>query len=399
MGKSVWKQLIKILDGAPVVNAPRSGEQRHPRGQSLVEMTLLTPLLLIMFAGLVEIGWLANTYLNLLDVTRMGARYATTLQDDRSPLEWDNRSSPVPNDNVALSYEIPYTVGQEVAEANLRLAVRETWPMPIQGQPPEPPVAEPTYTGCSNLVLGFYTDVVCRMLISLPNMRNRLPTRLDPYNHVDDIIISAFSVEIMEADYTNPAARPIVADLPQLLVVGRYPTNVNECHLAPDFTLDVDAFDVRDPFDFNVNNQLDTRDTELVATNTAFYDFNANFSEINGFDLAPLSTATAERQVGFQWYGNHEIPGTGCIGSEWDIARIEEILNLPNYDLTDPAERRMIPSQGLVLVEVYWEHEMLLEIPVLSPVFEAFERDGKPDLHLWAMFPLPTVDPFIEFVD
>lgn len=401
MGKSVWKKLIEILDGAPAVNVSQTGEQgqRRPRGQTLVEMTLLTPLLLILFAGLVEIGWLANTYLNLLDITRMGARYATTLQDDRSPLEWDNRSSPVPNDNIALSYEMPYTVGQEATEADLRLRVRETWPLPIQGGPPDPPVARASFSGCSNDEFGFYDDIICRMLISLPNMRNRLPTRLDPYNHVDDIIISAFSLELVEADYTDPAARPIVADVPQLLVVGRYPTNVNECHLDADFNLDVIAFDLRDPFDLNRSASVDTRDSELATSNPALYDFNPHFSEVAGYDAAPTDTASAERQVGFQWYGNHEIPNTGCIGSEWDIERVEQILNLPNYNLTDPAERRMIPSQGLVLVEVYWEHEMLLEIPVLSPVFEAFERDGKPDLYLWAMFPLPTTDPFIEFVD
>ena len=48
-----------------------------------------------------------------------------------------------------------------------------------------------------------------------------------------------------------------------------------------------------------------------------------------------------------------------------------------------------LPSQGLILVEIYWEHEMLLKIPLLSPVFTAVgNADGKMVINVWAAFPL-----------
>jgi Flp pilus assembly protein TadG len=50
---------------------------RHkPWGQSLVEFTLLLPVLLIMISGLVEFGFLLNQYLDLTDAARESARLA-----------------------------------------------------------------------------------------------------------------------------------------------------------------------------------------------------------------------------------------------------------------------------------------------------------------------------------
>lgn len=52
-----------------------------PQGQSLVELALFFPILLLMLSGLVEFGFLLNEYLNLMDGTREGARYAV----DKAP--------------------------------------------------------------------------------------------------------------------------------------------------------------------------------------------------------------------------------------------------------------------------------------------------------------------------
>ncbi len=46
------------------------------RGQSLVEFTLLLPVLLVMVSGLVEFGFLLNQYLDIIDTAREVARLA-----------------------------------------------------------------------------------------------------------------------------------------------------------------------------------------------------------------------------------------------------------------------------------------------------------------------------------
>lgn len=47
-----------------------------PRGQSLVEMALITPLLLLMFLGVLEVGWALRGYLVLVNADREAARFA-----------------------------------------------------------------------------------------------------------------------------------------------------------------------------------------------------------------------------------------------------------------------------------------------------------------------------------
>ena len=55
-----------------LLNLPR----RRERGQSMVEMALALPILLLLLAGAVEIGMYYNTYLTLVDATREAARYS-----------------------------------------------------------------------------------------------------------------------------------------------------------------------------------------------------------------------------------------------------------------------------------------------------------------------------------
>src|SRR6266567_3057816 len=50
--------------------------RRRRTGQSLVELALAMPLLLILLTGLLEFGFALNQYLNALDAAREGARYA-----------------------------------------------------------------------------------------------------------------------------------------------------------------------------------------------------------------------------------------------------------------------------------------------------------------------------------
>lgn len=54
---------------------------KFKKAQSFVELAILLPILLMMFSGLVEFGFLMNHYLDLLDGTREAARFAS----DASP--------------------------------------------------------------------------------------------------------------------------------------------------------------------------------------------------------------------------------------------------------------------------------------------------------------------------
>lgn len=48
---------------------------RNERGQSLVELAIVMPLLLLIFLGVIEIGWFLAVHLNLLQFSREAARF------------------------------------------------------------------------------------------------------------------------------------------------------------------------------------------------------------------------------------------------------------------------------------------------------------------------------------
>ncbi len=391
-------KIVQILDDTPAVY----GERR--KGQSVVELALITPILIMLLAGLVEVGWFANNYLTLLDVSRAGARRGTVLQDSQSPFFWDNRGSYVPqfyydeptNLNGA-DFKMPDGTGGVGDNTATRLAVRY----------------HPTFNpaGCNIASRTFYHEVVCVMLLSLD------PLSMSPENGVDDIVVSGFSVENVDAargpnwlGSLGTEWRPLAANVPQLVVVGRYPTNANECEVARSDAgvTSMAPFEDRDPFDFNYSNDRDVDDLgdeDLAYNNPARIDVNGedDFDEIEGMDFTAGNTAAAEKQIGFVLFGNHAIEGTACVGSEWTMREVSDLVNLSStFDLDDFADaevvaaRRMIPGQGIILVEMFWQHRLLLNIPLLSPVFVALGSE-RTTITVWAAFPLPTIEPFIVF--
>ncbi len=54
----------------------RPGLRRREKGQSLVETALIMPILLLMFIGVLEVGWALRGYLTLLNASREAARFA-----------------------------------------------------------------------------------------------------------------------------------------------------------------------------------------------------------------------------------------------------------------------------------------------------------------------------------
>ena len=68
-----------------IKKVPRRSRRRS-KGQGLVEMALLFPLMLIVLSGLIEFGFLLNDYLAILDAARNAARFSS----DSLWETWDN---------------------------------------------------------------------------------------------------------------------------------------------------------------------------------------------------------------------------------------------------------------------------------------------------------------------
>ena len=81
--------------GLGALRARLSRSSKNRRGQSLVEFTLMLPILLIMLSGLVEFGFLLNSYLDVIDASREAARFAANddptvgLPSDLFPNFWN----------------------------------------------------------------------------------------------------------------------------------------------------------------------------------------------------------------------------------------------------------------------------------------------------------------------
>ncbi len=69
-----------------------------PRGQSLVEMALTLPVMLILLSGLIEFGFMLNEYLTLQDGVRNAARFAS--DSDYASAETVDGSGDLPCDGV-----------------------------------------------------------------------------------------------------------------------------------------------------------------------------------------------------------------------------------------------------------------------------------------------------------
>jgi len=70
----------------------------RPRGQSLVEMAILLPILLILLSGLIEFGFMLNEYLTLQDGVRNAARFAS--DSDYASAETVDTTGDLPCDGV-----------------------------------------------------------------------------------------------------------------------------------------------------------------------------------------------------------------------------------------------------------------------------------------------------------
>jgi hypothetical protein len=68
------KALQRVLSLFIKTNPPQKKVARKTRAQSLVEVAIAFPVLIMLFSGVVEFGFILNYYLSLLDATRDAAR-------------------------------------------------------------------------------------------------------------------------------------------------------------------------------------------------------------------------------------------------------------------------------------------------------------------------------------
>lgn len=495
---STRRMLLRTLDGTPQLTPQASaeaeaetGQSRRQRGQSLVELAFITPILALLVAGIMEVGWYANNVLILMEVTRVGARSGTILAGEFSPLAWNQQA----------------TLTEPALQADC--AARNVNEADCISEDPGLRDTIARFRDCDNLEPGFYNFIACNMIRSMEPLNikrgdkvlvDRAGNEIRRIPYPDDIVISVFALQHInnenpddvqteiEANYNAYYAAPDtedgifafqraqrleqayrqtywldenlgrhVTDLGyttitigdrypdghQVVVVGRYPTNANECNIisdpgdvesflvelpsyedytttptddptdAPSYDVTVDKWD---PFDYitNVPNPP-AQDTPLAGSRTT-----QAFIELDGYDIV-TSPQDGEYQRGFSWTGQNcarRAPNSRetclCTGSEWDVIRLEQVMNINEFirgrvefgttELNNLNEQRSyLPSQGLVLVEMFWMHDLLLNFPLLAPVINAFSTvagEGDPEniqISTWAAFPVPLVEPNIVY--
>jgi hypothetical protein len=74
------KKMLQKLEALFNTSKPRrTRNARKSKGQSLVEFAIAFPIVIMLFAGVVEFGFILNYYLSLLDSTRETARFFSNL--------------------------------------------------------------------------------------------------------------------------------------------------------------------------------------------------------------------------------------------------------------------------------------------------------------------------------
>ncbi|MBI5944217.1 MAG: pilus assembly protein [Chloroflexi bacterium] len=76
------------------IDPQRKKGARKPKAQSMVEFAILLPVLIMLFSGMVEFGFMLNSYLSLLDATRQAAR----LYSNTTPFYLDTATNTIEDD-------------------------------------------------------------------------------------------------------------------------------------------------------------------------------------------------------------------------------------------------------------------------------------------------------------
>ncbi len=206
--RKTLKMVLAVLDGKPA----------GMRGQSLVELTVTFPLLLLMLMGMAEIGWFANNYLIMTDVVRSAGRAGAlgnptkwqpfeernhermdcdSGQNPAEPLHGENKYTRLPSDDPA-----DYLSPKDVV----------------------PGATDGTETVFGTL--GYYDNIACSAIA------NMAPLEFDDTK--DDIIVSVFSYAVTPygcQQTRNPASLsdPKWSDCTDVEITKRLPDTANSC--------------------------------------------------------------------------------------------------------------------------------------------------------------------------
>ncbi|NDJ75376.1 MAG: hypothetical protein GYB65_03880 [Chloroflexi bacterium] len=296
----MFRRIMAILDGTPT----------GTRGQSLVELTLTLPVLLVMLLGLAEIGWYANNYLTLLDVVREAGRFGAT----RDPTLWA--------DGEELNYS--RLDCEEISTVYDKLPFENN-------STPLGPTSDYGYSDRGERPIGFYDGVACSVI------RNMAPLVFD--DEEDDIAVSIFSFVIVDKGTSSADLR----------IVGRYPARANEC----------EGDDTHDPFDWRGGTDRDPPNGSGNDSDEFSTLWEADWDNVRGYVFRGNHTMD---------YGASQ----ECIGSEFSTDAIQEMLNFEGNADRERRMEQASPY-GLVLVEIFWSHNQLLGLPWfnLGPLDEA----------------------------
>jgi hypothetical protein len=308
------RRILAVLDGAPT----------GARGQSLVELTLTLPILLVMLLGLTEIGWYADHYLTLLDVVREAGRFGST----KDPMLWPDGDET--NYQRMDCEELITNYDKKAFENNT------SWP--------GPDLSAWGYSSGEERPIGYYDGVACSVI------GNMAPLEFN--DKTDDIVVSVFSFFLLNRGTPNAHVR----------IYGRYPARANEC----------ENDDQYDPFDWNRDGLGGGQDE-----NPGYFD--------SGWDNIR----------GYVFRGNHQMDygaSVKCLGSEFSTVDVENMLDFQG----DPDRARKIErirNNGLILVEVFWDHHQLFGLPW----FNFGPLENAQTIHVWAFFPVTAAEPDINY--
>jgi hypothetical protein len=421
--RQTLRKIVSVLDGQPT----------GVRGQSLVEMTVTFPLLILMVLSLTEIGFLANNFLILMDVVRAAGRTAVTTHPD--PTQWDDFTPGLPqsrnvnrmdcdqpeivnglpqphdtdfhrlgNANVPLNPDPLLYDARAIGYGSKPVNQGEQGPRGQHFMGASGVIPAPKYWGGAGTeaAFGFFDAVACEVT------RGFAPLVFNDdsiANSKDDIVVSAVSYQLMVYDGVanagdpaayNGAKPPFYTSGPGnhsfggkdywITVTGRYPQANRYC--VTNFGQPNQAGDVRDPFNFlqnEYNNQW--HDDATLDKNPPGGQWGEGFYDtLTGTYSPPLAAGQSQGVRGFVFTGNNLNPD-GCYGSRFTVQDIEQRLNLD----TNLSLNSRIPNGGAVIVEIFWQHHPL----VLGPLFEGFtgNKMDDPVLWVWGWFPLPSVEP------
>jgi len=95
--KKVFQKVISLFKKADPL---RKGKARKTRGQSMIEFAIALPILIMLFSGMIEFGFMLNAYLSLLDATRSAARLCSNL----NPFKLDTATNTLVDDPTFAEY-------------------------------------------------------------------------------------------------------------------------------------------------------------------------------------------------------------------------------------------------------------------------------------------------------